>query len=114
MDQAESLAQLSVEARSKMSAVTKRLAGLQAHVARLDALGLHLTELAGLDLAEFDFTGMPALGGPSIPISYEGPSKVTEQDGSRPINKIEKQFDALDPYRPKTVIMLSRLSGHFI
>ena len=78
----ESLAQLSAEARSKMSAVTKRLAGLQAHVARLDALGLHLTELAGLDLEEFDFTGMPALGGPSIPISYEGPSRWSEQDGS--------------------------------
>lgn len=111
MDQAESLAQLSVEARSKMSAVTKRLAGLQAHVARLDALGLHLTELAGLDLAEFDFTGMPALGGPSIPISYEGPSKVTEQDGSRPINKIEKQFDALDQLFAKREVQFDVLAG---
>ena len=59
MDQAESLAQLSVEAGSKVSVMPKRLAGLQAQVARLDALGLHLTELAGLDLEEFDFSGVP-------------------------------------------------------
>ena len=95
MDQAESLAQLSVEARSKMSAVTKRLAGLQAHVARLDALGLHLTELAGLDLEEFDLRVCLR----SVGRQYQFPMRsveVTEQEGSRPVNKIEKQFDALD------------------
>ena len=111
MDQAESLAQLSVEARSKMSVMTKRLAGLQAHVARLDALGLHLTELAGLDLEEFDFSGVPALGGPSIPIAYEGLPKAAELGSSRPVQQIEKQFDVLDQLFAKREVQFDVLAG---
>ena len=49
MDRAEALAQMSVEAQSRLTAMTRRLAGLQAHVTRLDALGTHLTDLAGLE-----------------------------------------------------------------
>ena len=39
IDRAEALAQMSVEAQSRLTAMTRRLAGLQAHVTRLDALG---------------------------------------------------------------------------
>ena len=77
MDRAEALAQMSVEAQSRLTAMTRRLAGLQAHVTRLDALGTHLTDLAGLEGSEFDFSGPPAIGGPSRPITcllYTSPS----------------------------------------
>ena len=59
IDRAESLAQMGVEAQSRLTAMTRRLASLQAHVTRLDALGSHLTDLAGLETGEFDFSGPP-------------------------------------------------------
>ena len=87
IDRAEALAQLSVEAQSRLAAMTKRLANLQAHVTRLDALGSHLTELAGLEPDEFDFSGPPALGGPSSPVA----------GGARPsVAEVDHQFSELD------------------
>ncbi len=61
---AKDLAQLSADARRKLEAMTRKLAELQARVTRLDALGAHLTALAGLDEGEFNFASEPALGGP--------------------------------------------------
>ena len=58
---------MSVQAQSRLTAMTRRLATLQAHVTRLDALGSHLTELAGLETEEFDFSAPLALGGPLFP-----------------------------------------------
>jgi murein DD-endopeptidase MepM/ murein hydrolase activator NlpD len=46
------------------SALARRLAQLHAHVMRLDAAGARLTEIAGLDKGEFNFSQAPALGGP--------------------------------------------------
>ncbi len=58
------LAQLSADAKRTLEAMTRKLAEIQARVTRLDALGSHLTTLAGFDLGEFDFSSTPALGGP--------------------------------------------------
>jgi murein DD-endopeptidase MepM/ murein hydrolase activator NlpD len=63
---AKELAQLSSDARRRLGAMTRKLAELQARVTRLDALGTHITALAGLDGGEFDFTTNPALGGPLV------------------------------------------------
>lgn len=49
VERAEALAQMGVEAQSRLTAMTRRLASIQAQVTRIDALGTHLTELAGLD-----------------------------------------------------------------
>ena len=49
------LAQLSADARRKLETMTRRLAELQARMTRLDALGTHLTALAGLEGGEFNF-----------------------------------------------------------
>ena len=87
MDRAEALAQMSVEAQSRLTAMTRRLAGLQAHVTRLDALGTHLTDLAGLEESEFDFSGPPAVGGPSRPLST---------DPSLTVAEVDTQFSVLD------------------
>ena len=87
IDRAEALAQLSVEAQSRLTAMTRRLAGLQAHVTRLDALGSHLTEIAGLESGEFDFSFPPALGGPAMRLPGARLPSATE---------VESQFSVLD------------------
>ena len=50
--------------QQSVDALALRLGQMNAHVVRLDALGLRLTQMAGLDDGEFDFTSPPALGGP--------------------------------------------------
>ena len=87
IDRAEALAQMGVEAQSRLTAMTRRLASLQAHVTRLDALGSHLTDLAGLEAEEFDFSGPPALGGPALMRPAGTPPGVGE---------VDRQFTALD------------------
>lgn len=47
-------------------ALARRLAQMHAHVMRLDAAGSRLTEIAGLNKGEFDFTQPPPVGGPEI------------------------------------------------
>ncbi|MEE8118351.1 MAG: M23 family metallopeptidase [Gammaproteobacteria bacterium] len=54
------------EAESSIDALSIRLAELNAHVIRLDALGERLTTMAGLEEGEFNFTSPPAQGGPEI------------------------------------------------
>ncbi|MDB2616720.1 peptidoglycan DD-metalloendopeptidase family protein [Luminiphilus sp.] len=70
------LAQLSADARRKLEAMTRRLAELQVRVTRLDALGTHLTALAGLEGGEFNFAAEPALGGPMMPLLPESQTSL--------------------------------------
>ena len=102
MDRAEALAQMSVEAQSRLTAMTRRLAGLQAHVTRLDALGTHLTDLAGLEGSEFDFSGPPAVGGPSRPLSTAPSLTVAE---------VDTQFSALDALFARREVQFDVLAG---
>jgi len=51
-------------AERRLQAMTISLAEMQARMTRLDALGEHLTAMAGLEEGEFDFSHPPALGGP--------------------------------------------------
>ena len=48
---------------AKMVGVSSRLATLQTHMARLDALGSRLVHIADLEDGEFDFVESPGLGG---------------------------------------------------
>ncbi len=52
------------KAELKFQALTVNLAELQARMTRLDALGEHLTAMADLGDGEFDFSQVPAVGGP--------------------------------------------------
>lgn len=64
------------EAQERLTALTLRLAELQARLVRLDALGERLTSIAKLDQGEFDFSQPVALGGPemgSIGEAYQSP-----------------------------------------
>jgi hypothetical protein len=47
-----------------VDALAIRMAELNAHIIRLDALGRRLTKMGKLDDGEFDFDTPPALGGP--------------------------------------------------
>lgn len=51
--------------QNQIDALALRLGELNANVIRLNALGARLTELAGLDDGEFDFSDPPGRGGPA-------------------------------------------------
>ena len=53
-----------IENQEVVDAFAVRMAELNAHVIRLDAMGRRLTEMGKLDDGEFDFDSAPALGGP--------------------------------------------------
>lgn len=48
----------------QVDAMATRLGELQAQATRLNALGFRLTQVAGLEEGEFDFSESPAIGGP--------------------------------------------------
>ncbi len=52
-----------------LDALAIRIAQMNAHVIRLDALGRRLTSMADLDEGEFDFDSTPAMGGPEEPVA---------------------------------------------
>ncbi len=52
-------------ADKKIAAYSQKLAEIQARMVRMDALGERITDIAGLDKGEFDFSHTPAIGGPS-------------------------------------------------
>ncbi len=62
--QADELEQLRGQAERRLQALTLNLAELQARMTRIDALGQHLTAMADLEEGEFDFSAVPAVGGP--------------------------------------------------
>ncbi len=63
--QREEIQQLASKARQDMNGLAVRLGQLQAQAVRLNALGQRLVELGRLDKDEFDFTALPAQGGPA-------------------------------------------------
>lgn len=74
-EQRVELAQAKAQAEENTRALSQRVAQLQAHVTRLDAAGSRMTEIAGLDPEEFNFSAEPAVGGPeaaSDPQHFDG------------------------------------------
>lgn len=69
--QKKEVAEAAVEAERKVAAMTLRVAELQARLVRLDALGERLTTMAQLDTGEFDFSRVPAVGGPESDLALE-------------------------------------------
>lgn len=88
------------QSQNKLSAITLRMAELQARLVRLDALGERLTTMAKLDNGEFDFNQVPAIGGPEtadLGDAYRAPDflgvvdQLVEQISDR-----EQQLDTLE------------------
>jgi len=59
----QDLAEAQNEQRAHLDALALRIAQLQAHLMRLDALGERLVGVGKLDSSEFDFSTVPAQGG---------------------------------------------------
>lgn len=57
----------------QLNALRIRLAQLQARLTRIDSLGERLIEIAQLDKGEFDFSVLPALGGPEANLGVSSP-----------------------------------------
>ncbi|HEX5420294.1 MAG TPA: M23 family metallopeptidase [Gammaproteobacteria bacterium] len=62
--------------QQKIDALALRLGQMNAHVVRLDALGARLTQMAGLEDGEFDFSSPPSLGGPEDPLAETDSSRL--------------------------------------
>ncbi|MCV6604822.1 MAG: peptidoglycan DD-metalloendopeptidase family protein [Porticoccaceae bacterium] len=77
------------EARRRLAALTSKLAQMQARLVRIDALGEHLTDVASLDEGEFDFSRVPALGGPDQAILGAG----EPSDLDKLFSQLERQLE---------------------
>jgi murein DD-endopeptidase MepM/ murein hydrolase activator NlpD len=100
-DRAEALADLAVEAERRLQSMTLLLAELQSRVTRLDAVGINLTQSAGLEPGEFNFNVPPALGGPLM----------TSQDDARElIPALEGELFALSTALDDREVQLDILS----
>lgn len=90
-EQAAQIEQAKLESEQKLAAMTMRVAELQARLVRLDALGERLTSMAHLDNGEFDFSNMPALGGPEQNIEEEGYASSPDIESS--LDKLASQIE---------------------
>jgi len=67
--QRRALAEAKQNAQHQLDTLTAKLGVIQAQAVRLDALGERLTQVAGIDPAEFNFSEEPGYGGPSPELS---------------------------------------------
>jgi len=98
-ERAEALANMAVEAERRLESMTLLLAELQSRVTRLDAVGMNLTQSAGLEPGEFDFNTAPALGGPLM---------SSQEDARELIPALEGELFALS-----NALMIARCNSIF-
>ena len=83
-----------------MHALTLRVAEMQARLVRLDALGERITAVAKLDRGEFDFSQIPAIGGPETDDQggfFENPDFIDAIDSlSKRIENRTQQLNILE------------------
>lgn len=84
-DQRQEIAALRERIHDESTAFARRIAMLQAHVARLDAAGERMTRLADLEDGEFNFGESPAVGGP-----------LTEQGDTPELTALADELDSLE------------------
>jgi len=79
------LAVLRDAANQTMNSLGVRVGSLQAHIARLNALGERLTQNAGLSGGEFDFNVEPAVGGVAVALPRDEVQTSADQASSSDI-----------------------------
>jgi murein DD-endopeptidase MepM/ murein hydrolase activator NlpD len=96
--QADEIHRVRRDAETHLNALARKLGHLQAQVIRLNALGGRLTEMAGLDPQEFDFTSLPAMGGPAEPsVEQDATSVMTAlRDLNQQVAEQTEQLLALE------------------
>lgn len=92
--QGEALDQTEAEARRNLDALALELGQLQAHAARLNALGARLTQIGKLDDGEFNFSIDPAVGGPEA--EDAGELSYLSSDFGSALARLRQQFDQQD------------------
>lgn len=89
-----------IAADQKMTALTVRMAELQARLTRIDALGERLVDVAKLRNGEFDFSAAPAVGGPqelSSDDAFAKPDFIATLDQlANDIDQREHQLEILE------------------
>ena len=100
-ERAEALADMAVEAERRLESMTLLLAELQSRVTRLDAVGMNLTQSAGLEPGEFNFDMAPALGGPLM---------TSQEDARELIPALEGELFALSTALDDREVQLDILS----
>ena len=90
LGQKQDIASVREDAGRQLDALAVRLAELQGRMTRLDALGERLTLRSKLDDGEFDFSQIPALGGPEHPESVQLYSKPPLSEA---LDKLAEQID---------------------
>ena len=100
-ERAEALADMAVEAERRLESMTLLLAELQSRVTRLDAVGMNLTQSAGLEPGEFNFEIAPALGGPLM---------TSQEDARELIPALEGELFALSTALDDREVQLDILS----
>jgi murein DD-endopeptidase MepM/ murein hydrolase activator NlpD len=85
------LAALRSQVQDRVSALSLRLADMNAHVLRMDALGKRLTQMANISSGELNFDAPPAVGGPE---ESDGGSRVLAQipDITRQIDDLQRKL----------------------
>jgi len=97
---AERIEQARKQAEDQLIAMTVRMAELQARLMRLDALGERLVEVAKLNGGEFEFSRIPAVGGPEegeLQVEVDRPSFLADLDQlAADIEAREQQLEVLE------------------
>lgn len=98
--QKQQVEQTRLETKAQLAALTLKVGELQGRLVRLDALGERLTHMAQLDQGEFDFSGLPAIGGPegsTLGEDYSPPGFLTVVDQlSYQIDDRQQQLEILE------------------
>ncbi len=71
-DQEARIVTLQRDADEETRALSRRLGILQAQIVRLEAAGMRLAEVSGLDAGEFNFQSLPSIGGPEVLVEDGG------------------------------------------
>lgn len=100
-DRRTEIAQTRQQTEDTLDALAIRIGQMNARVIRLDALGRRLTEMADLGEGEFDFDGVPGIGGPEEEPYVAGSAEVPElinamADLNQQLNNREAQLGALE------------------
>jgi murein DD-endopeptidase MepM/ murein hydrolase activator NlpD len=88
--QREEIADLKQQVKVRTDAIAIQLGDMKAHVIRLDALGQHLTAMAGIKSSEFNFGHDPPQGGPEKDIPGARPQIG---DISSMLKNLQSQID---------------------
>ncbi len=97
-EQRQELQQIRQHADQELDGLTLRLAELQAKLLRIDALGERLIDVTKINGEEFDFSSVPAAGGPgTLGATYQAPEiqSVLDKLASK-IDRREQQLEVLD------------------